>query len=220
MTRANLHSMFETRDYAQAEDVLELAAELRPGDKATMFDLARAHALRGDRTRAFDTLDRAIAAGFNDVLRLETEPAFAKLRGEERYHAAVTKLRTDASAPAVVLPTMRISASLANVELRMYYLPNSGGGTARLAFLGVETVRPGSTAAEAGLREKMEVTAIQGIRIRGLTDADLEKTMQLPVTTEIIVTVRESQNADERDLHIPVQKPPVKVTSVEKLCMR
>ena len=218
MTKVNVRLMFDDKDYGRAVGYLELAAALRAGQKSTWFDLARAHAMDGDKTRAFDALEQAIAEGFDEADRLEVEPAFAKLRREARYCAALSKLRTDASVPALVLPTMRISASLANVELRLYYLPSTGGGTPRLAFLGVETVRPNTLAAQAGIKEGMEVTAIQGVRIRGLTDSELAKMMRLPVTGEIIITVRESQNADERELHLPVVKPaPVKVNSVETL---
>jgi predicted esterase len=206
MTRETVRPMFEQKEYEKAAGFLELAAALRPEQKATWFDLARARAAGGDRKPALTAFERAVALGFNDTVRVEAEPAFAWLRSDPRFKAAAAQMQTTVAEPAIVLPTMRVGAALANVELRLFYLPNVAGATQSLSFLSVETVRPNSLAAAAGLEERMEVTAIQGVHIRGLTEEDLNKIMAQPVKTEIVITARKTRSSTEKEIRIPLRK--------------
>lgn len=206
MTRETLKGLFDQENYDQAAGFMEMAAALRPDQKGNWFDLARARALNGERSRALDALEQAIVAGFGDTARVETEPAFAKLRATARFQAVLGKLRAPAPETATLLPPMRVSAALASVELRLFYLPNAGGGVSTLSFLAVETVRANTRAAQAGLREGMELVAIQNVRIRGLSEEDLEKLMALPVRNEIGLIVREAHGDTEQALRIPLRK--------------
>ncbi|HEX2854731.1 MAG TPA: hypothetical protein VHO24_15980 [Opitutaceae bacterium] len=204
MTRETVRGFFEQADYDSAEGFLELAVALKPDHKANLFDLARAHAYNGDKKRALESLEQAAIAGYNDAAKLEAEPAFAKLRGEARFQATVVKVRAAAAEPTLLLPAVRVSAALASVELRLFYLPNAGGATMPLSFLRVETVRPNSLAAGAGLEEGMEITSIQGIRMRGLTEVELNDIMAKPVKDEIVLIAR--TRGTEKEIRVPLKK--------------
>lgn len=210
MTRETIRPLFEQKDYEKAAGFLELSVLLRPEQKGNWFDLARARAANGEKKAALAALEQAAANGYNDAARIAEEPSFAWLRGDARFKAALEKVQSASADPAIVLPTVRVAAALANVELRLFYLPNAGGAAQSLSFLAVETVRANSTAALAGVKEGMELTAIQGIRIRGLSEDELNKTMALPVKNEIVVVAREPHGGVEHEIHIPLRRPPEK----------
>lgn len=217
MTRETVRGFFEQADYDSAEGFLELAVALKPDHKANLFDLARARAFNGDKKRALESLEQAVAAGFNDAAKVDADPAFSKLRSDARFQSAVVKIRAAAADPTVLLPAVRVSAALASVELRLFYLPNAGGATMPLSFLRVETVRPNSMAASAGLEQGMEITLIQGIRIRGLTEVELNDVMAKPVKNEIVLAARVPGGA-EKEIRVPLRKaaPATAATATEK----
>jgi hypothetical protein len=178
---------------------------LRPDHKQTLFDLARAYGFEGDKKRAIEILERAVAVGYDDPARVESEPAFVKLRNDPRFQTAVANIRAQTPEAIVMLPPMRVAAALANVELRPFYLPNVAEGSQSLSFLRVEKVRPTSLAATAGVREGMEVTAIHGLQIRGLREEDLNELMTRTVKDEIVLKAREPHGS-EKEIRIPLQK--------------
>jgi membrane-associated protease RseP (regulator of RpoE activity) len=208
LARVTSGDFFEDKQYYQAIGYLELSTLLKPEQPRTLFDLARAYAGDGNKKRAVETLGQAVAAGYKDVDRVESEPLFAKIRSDAEFQKIQTKMHE--SEAVVQLPAMRVSAGLANIELRLFYLPNAGFDTTKpLSFLRVETVRRNSLAARAGVVEGMEIVAIQGSRIRGMTDADLNELMMRPAKNEIVFVAREYSNGPEREIHLPLpQKPP------------
>jgi poly(3-hydroxybutyrate) depolymerase len=206
MTRETVRGFFDQGDYEAAQSFLEFAVTLKPDHKGNLFELARARALNGDKKRALDALEQAVVAGYNDASRVDAEPAFAKLRSDPRFQAAAVKIRAASTEPTLLLPVVRVSAALASVELRLFYLPNAGGATMPLSFLRVETVRSNSLAAGAGLEEGMEITSIQGIRIRGLTETELNDLMAKPVKDEILLIAR-PPGGKEKEIRVPLKKP-------------
>jgi dienelactone hydrolase len=64
-------SLLDDQDGERAAGCLELAAIIRPEVPVTYFDLARAAELRGDRARAREYLDAAIAKGYDNTVRIE-----------------------------------------------------------------------------------------------------------------------------------------------------
>ncbi len=212
MARETARGFFEQKDYDNAEAYLEFGVALRPDHKAVWFDLARAHAFNGNRKRALESLEQAVVVGYSNTAQAESEPAFAKLRSDPRFQTALEKMRVEAANPTMKLPSMRVSAAFASVELRLHHLPFSGGGVPSLAYLRVETVRADSRAARAGLKEGMEVTAVQGLGIRGLTEIELNDTMSWPVKNEIVLVAREP-HGPEKEIHIPLRTTPVAETA-------
>lgn len=204
--RETVRELFGKAEYHQAAALLELADLLRPGQARTLFDLARAYAWDGDKKSAVQTLDRAVAAGFSDFSGTEKEPAFAKLRDDLTFRLTLAKIRANATDPAIEMSPVRVGAALESVELRAFYLSNLAATTPHLSYLLVETVRHNTTAAEAGVKEGMEVTAIQGRRVRGMTDVDLFETMTARVKNHIALTVREPPHISEKEIHIPLRK--------------
>ena len=78
MTRQTVQGLFDEQEYGRASSLLELWAMLRPGEKQVLFDLARAQAFDGDGKRAVESLKQAVASGFDDIARVESEPAFSR----------------------------------------------------------------------------------------------------------------------------------------------
>lgn len=206
IVRETVRDLFEKAEYRNAATLLELADVLRPGQPRILFDLARAYAWDGDKRSAVQTLDRAASAGFSDLSGTEKEPAFAKLRDDLAFRQTLAKIKGNAIDPAVEMSPVKIGAALESVELRAFYLSSPPGNTPHLSFLLVETVRPNTTAADAGVKEGMEVTAIEGRRVRGMTDADLFETMTTRVKNHIALTVREPPHISEKEIHIPLRK--------------
>jgi poly(3-hydroxybutyrate) depolymerase len=94
MTGDQARAAYAQQNYAVAVKWYELATLLQDNPRSgTWLDLARAHALNGDKKAAVEALRRAIGAGFDDRARLESEPAFAALRGDPAFVAALGEVR-------------------------------------------------------------------------------------------------------------------------------
>ncbi len=206
MARATASSSFDDHNYRKAIALLELANEFQPTQKSTWLDLARAYALLGESEHALDALARLVELGFDDYSRLDTDPALAQLRGDRRFPVAFPRKSSGAREAVLELPVLRVSASLASVQVRLFYLPSVESEIDRLSYVGVEDVIPGSAPAQAGLARGMEIMAIQRTRIRSLTISDLDRILAMPVKNEIILTVRNSRDEPERDLSVLIRQ--------------
>lgn len=203
MTRETVRGAFEAHEYGKAIGLLELAVALRPSESKHAFDLARAHAYDGNRAAAIAALEQAAAAGFSDSARVESDPAFAPLRSDPKFKEAARHILERSE--IVELPAMKISAAMASIEVRPFYLPNAGGQVSGLSFLRVESVAPNSVGAVAGVEPGLEITAIDGVRIRGLLEQDLYAVLERRVKNEVLLTVRNNDRAAERQIHIPLR---------------
>jgi predicted esterase len=206
-------------EYDRAEGLLEMATELRPQLARSWFNLACARAWQNEKTGTITALERALDAGFKDGARIEAEPAFGRIRSDPAFQAVVARLTPAGPTPVptgkdaakiLELPVLRISGVLAHVYIRPHYLPNAradlaGARDPVLSHLRIESVRPGTPAARAGLEAYMEITAIQGVRIRGQDDVSLNTLLARPAGPELRLTVRESPDARERELRIKLQ---------------
>jgi poly(3-hydroxybutyrate) depolymerase len=225
MARETVRGLLEEADYERAEGMLEMAVALRPDQARTLYDLARVRAFNRNKQGALEALEQAVDAGFRDVFRAENDEAFTRLQDHTRFQASVSRMKEAAGGPAaavdetaapalllpavseaVMLPALRVSAVLASVELRPFYQPNAGTETPTISFLRVETVRANSAAGRAGLSTGMEILAIQGVRVRGLTELDLNRLMALPAGEQIVLSVREPPSARERDIRVALKK--------------
>jgi dienelactone hydrolase len=205
ITQQTVRGLVETGDLERAASLLEMSNALRPGHARTLYDLATVRARLKDKKGAFATLGEAIAAGFVDLSRLDSDEAWAAYRADPELGRILGRGKNMDHDGVVMLPALQISAALESVELRLFYLPHHGSNDApSLSFLRVETVRPGTTAAMAGVIVGMEVTAIDNVRVRGLTEAELREVMNRTVRGELTLRVREHARARERELRIPI----------------
>lgn len=79
--------------YARATRVLELALTIHPDDELVWYNLACARARDGQRERALDALEQAIARGFHDRELLEHDDDLRSLRDTPRYRELLEQWR-------------------------------------------------------------------------------------------------------------------------------
>ncbi|HWO00475.1 MAG TPA: tetratricopeptide repeat protein [Blastocatellia bacterium] len=78
--------LIRMRDYDRATIALTQAVDhLGYAGSSAMYNLACAYALKGDRERGLDWLEKSINAGFDDSTKLEADPDIASLRSEARF---------------------------------------------------------------------------------------------------------------------------------------
>jgi len=80
-------------NYPEALRLLQVVQAKAPGQPAVEFALATTYAEMGKIEEGVASLDRAVALGFNDVSRLEHEPALGKLRAHPKYPEVVAKAK-------------------------------------------------------------------------------------------------------------------------------
>jgi tetratricopeptide (TPR) repeat protein len=78
-------ALAERGDYAGASLCLAVAAEIHPESAYTWYSLARARAQSGEKRGALEALKRAFDAGFEDRAGVESDQAFARLRGNQAF---------------------------------------------------------------------------------------------------------------------------------------
>ncbi len=98
-SREATRGLFDAGNYADAAALLEMLAEVSPGKSRTLYDLARARASSGDRSRALEALRQAAAVGLSDAVRVEAEPAFAKFKGDAEFNAVLATIRANPAEP-------------------------------------------------------------------------------------------------------------------------
>jgi dienelactone hydrolase len=74
-----------SKNFRDLIDSLVLANELRPGQPQTLYQLAAAYALSGEKREAIETLKRAVEKGWDDAGEIARNPAFDSIRGERAY---------------------------------------------------------------------------------------------------------------------------------------
>jgi tetratricopeptide (TPR) repeat protein len=84
------YSHHAAKQYDKAIEAYERAAAITPGP-VILYNLACSYALKGDTEKAFNALDKAVAAGFGGVNQLKTDADLAKLRALPRFAQVVEK---------------------------------------------------------------------------------------------------------------------------------
>jgi len=79
-------------DRGRAALLLTVAAEVRPEDPSVWYNLACDRAQAGWKRDALQALERAVAAGFTDAARIESDPDLAPLHGEAGYRELLGRL--------------------------------------------------------------------------------------------------------------------------------
>lgn len=106
--------------------------------------------------------------------------------------------------PPVQLEPVRVAAIWANAVVRVVYQRSDDGP--RISVLRVESVREKSAAARAGLEKGMEIVAIQGVTLNGLTEEEYQQVMRTPVYEGFVLRVRRAGRVRTEDLRIAVGK--------------
>lgn len=200
-----LRDLRERNEHARAAAMLEMSTALRPDRPRLWVELARERALSGDQPEALDALTRAVDIGFDEVCIIDDDPAFVRCRGP-RLQALMAQIAVNAADPVVALPELHIGAALAWMDLQLVFGSAEKSGLRLLSYLRVVDVRPGTRAAAAGVRAGMQVTAIQGVRINGLTEPEFLAAMDRPLRSELIVNVRDHVGGKETELRFPLQR--------------
>src|SRR5258708_20708328 len=85
--------MVEEKKYARAVFFLTIAAAIRPEESEVHYDLAAVEALANDARESLPELRRAVSLGFHDANRIEHDPDFPPLRGNEKLKHIVAAFR-------------------------------------------------------------------------------------------------------------------------------
>jgi dienelactone hydrolase len=75
-------SDLERNNYADAADLLGLAAAIRPDSPTIHYNLATVCAKAGNKRQALEALKQAIQKGFKDARKIREDPAFEPLRND------------------------------------------------------------------------------------------------------------------------------------------
>jgi predicted esterase len=79
--------LMEKREYGLAAAVLGVAIQIHTDRWPAWYNLAAAQARAGERRRALESLEKAVAVGLKERSQLATDEDFASLRGEARFQA-------------------------------------------------------------------------------------------------------------------------------------
>jgi Flp pilus assembly protein TadD len=90
----SLHSLGRLEEAIVAH---ERAAEFMQVRPTALYNLGCAHALLGDPDAAFAALDRAVAAGFNNLGVMQEDSDLKSLHGDARWAALVASVKTGAA---------------------------------------------------------------------------------------------------------------------------
>jgi len=89
---------YRQKAMGKAAALLEIAADACPPRAGPypyfLFDYARVLALTGDKDKALDYLELAVAAGFSDAGELESEEDFKSIRDTPRFRDLLAKLKS------------------------------------------------------------------------------------------------------------------------------
>jgi tetratricopeptide (TPR) repeat protein len=91
--------------YEQAIEAYQHAAQAG-GNPATMYNLAVAYSKTNNREKAFEWLQRAVAAGFAQIKQLETDADLTTLRDDPRFKEVVAQAQKNAT-PCAASPEHR-----------------------------------------------------------------------------------------------------------------
>lgn len=83
----------EKKEYAFAAATLGVATGIHPDRWPAWYTLGAMHARDGQRRRALDALEKAIAHGFHDAKQLSGDPDYASLRDDPRFQSLLANLK-------------------------------------------------------------------------------------------------------------------------------
>jgi hypothetical protein len=107
----------------------------------------------------------------------------------------------DSDAP-IVLPAVGVSASILNVPVCIEYQRTPLGPLVHKVYVGA--VKTPSLAQQAGLKEDMEIIAIQGTKVANLSETALGELLLQPAKDYVVLLVRRSWLGKPVEIRLPV----------------
>ena len=98
--RRKLARTYRKADYAKALKVAQNMLEIRPEDSDCHYNVACLHCLLGDKNAAYQSLEKAIDAGYADAGHLRNDWDFKIIRAESRFRSLVKRLEQPAERTA------------------------------------------------------------------------------------------------------------------------
>lgn len=90
--RTQMYKLYKDGNYKKALECAEKMHEMKADDLDAIYSLACLHCLNGDKDKAYDWLEKSIAAGFPTVAHLKADDDFKTIRAEDRFRSLVRKL--------------------------------------------------------------------------------------------------------------------------------
>jgi len=87
-----MNQLMARKEYSLAVVTLAAAAEIHPEHWSVWYNLGSAQARAGDRRHALDSLEKAVALGFNDRKHLLADEDYASVRSDSRFKAVILAL--------------------------------------------------------------------------------------------------------------------------------
>jgi predicted metalloprotease with PDZ domain len=107
--------------------------------------------------------------------------------------------------PPVKMAAYHVSEAMLSIQVTTRWAQSSQSYVGQwVDSMRVGGVQPHSIAEKAGLRRGMEILAIQGQLVHGLTQDDLNHVLLQEVTREVVLQVRSSAHAAPVEIHLPV----------------
>jgi len=85
------HAQHNLKKYREAITAYAECEKLGFSPQVTKYNMACAYALIGERDRAFEWLEKAVAAGFNNIQFLKSDDDLAELRSDTRFAKLIEK---------------------------------------------------------------------------------------------------------------------------------
>ncbi len=105
---ARLQQQFrEAYNKAEYDKALEIAGKMhdaRPDDVAAIYNVACMHCLKGDKAKAYEWLEKAVDAGYDDADHLREDFDLRTIWGEDRFRKIVRRIETHGREPAEAKP--------------------------------------------------------------------------------------------------------------------
>jgi predicted esterase len=89
-----LYAKYQAGEYTEALELAEEMHKLQPDHINTIYNIACLHCLLGDESKAYEWLEKAVEAGFDNDEQLVNDDDFKKIRAEDRFRAIVKRIRT------------------------------------------------------------------------------------------------------------------------------
>jgi dienelactone hydrolase len=86
-------TMIQTKKYDLAASNMAIDAELMPDNWRLLYNLACAYALKGDKRRAIETLNKAVQKGFKNAAELERNDQLDAIRDEAGFKKIIEGLK-------------------------------------------------------------------------------------------------------------------------------
>ncbi len=91
--RRDLRKAYRSANYKKALETAEKIHELRPGNIDVIYNISCLNCLLGNKARAYEWIDKAIEAGYNDADSLQNDADFRTIRGEDRFRRLIRRIR-------------------------------------------------------------------------------------------------------------------------------